>query len=117
MTSDERYRRMDAARVHARLTVQDLWLRYLALGGTGDAFEVDGYLEGLVSLDTFQQEVLAQTLNEALRDVHQSYLIPMSTPAIVEGWGDDRLGRLMEELLDPSSAHRPADAPHADPDT
>ena len=117
MTSDERYRRMDAARVHARLTVQDLWLRYLALGGTGDAFDVDGYLQGLVPLDTFQQEVLAQTLNEALRDVHQSFLIPMSTPGAVEGWGDDRLGRLMEQLLDPSSpAHRPADAPRADPD-
>ena len=44
MTSDERYHQMDAARVHAQLTLQDLWLRYLALGGTGDAFDLDGYL-------------------------------------------------------------------------
>src|SRR3712207_614343 len=39
MTSDERHRRMDAARVRAELTVRELWLRYVALGGTGDAFD------------------------------------------------------------------------------
>jgi len=115
MTSDERYQRMDAARVHARLTVQDLWLRYVALGGTGDAFDLDGYLQGLVPLDSFEQEVLAQSLNEALRDLHLSYLIPMSTPAAADGSGVDRLGRLVEELLDPSSpAHPPAQEPRAD---
>ena len=110
MTNDERYRRMDAARVHARLTVQDLWLRYLALGGTGDVFDLDGYLQGLVPLDTFEQDVLAQSLNEALGDLHQSYLIPLSTPAAAEGSGDDRLGRIVEQLLDtPSPAPRPAE--------
>jgi len=110
MTSDERHQRMDAARVHAQLTVQDLWLRYLALGGTGDAFDLDGYLQGLVPLDTFQQDVLAQALNEALRDLHQSYLIPLSTPGAAEGWDDDRLRRLMHRLVDgPQPAHHPTD--------
>jgi hypothetical protein len=115
MTSEERYRRMDAARVHARLTVQDLWLRYLALGGTGDAFDLDGYLQGLVPLDTFEQEVLAQSLNEALRDLHERYLIPMSAPAAADGSGDDRLSRLVEQLVDTSApADRPAEEPRAD---
>jgi hypothetical protein len=118
MTSDERHRRMDAARVHARLTVQDLWLRYLALGGTGDAFDLDGYLQGLVPLDTFQQDVLAQALNEALRDVYQSYLIPLSTPAAMDGWDDDRRRRLMEQLLaGPSPAHRPEPESRGDQDS
>src|SRR5215213_6007682 len=67
MASEARYRRMDAARVRAELTVQDLWLRYLALGGTGDAFDLDGYLQGLVPLDDFQQDIFAQALNDALR--------------------------------------------------
>jgi hypothetical protein len=108
MTSDERHRRMDAARVRAQLSVQELWLRYLALGGTGDAFDLDGYLQGLVPLDTFQQDVLAQTLNEALRDVYERYMIPLSTPAASEGWDHDRLRNLMAELLDPPpAAHRP----------
>ncbi len=106
---------MDAARAHARLTVQDLWLRYLALGGTGDAFDLDGYLQALVPLDTFQQDVLAQALNEALRDLHQSYLVPLSTPAAGEGWDDDRLRKLMERLLDgPSRFPRPDREPRGD---
>lgn len=119
MTSDERYRRMDAARVRAQLTVQDLWLRYLALGGTADAFDLDGYLQGLVLLDTFQQDVLAQALNEALRDLYQSHLIPLSTPVAVHGWDDDRLRRLMGQLLagSPSSASRPDDESRGDPDS
>ncbi|HEX2301045.1 MAG TPA: serine/threonine-protein phosphatase, partial [Pseudonocardiaceae bacterium] len=85
MTTEERYRHMDAARVHAQLTVQDLWLRCLALGGTGDAFDLDGYLQGLVPLDAFQQDVLAQAVNEALRDSYQAHHVPLSTPATADG--------------------------------
>ena len=90
---------MDAARVRAELTIQDLWLRYVALGGTCDAFDLDGYLQGLVPLDTFQQDVLAQALNEALRERYQSYLVPLSAPGAVDGWDDDRLRGLMDQLL------------------
>jgi hypothetical protein len=89
---------MDAARVRAELTVQDLWLRYLALGGTGDAFDLDGYLQGLVPLETFQQDVLAQALNEALDDGYRTYRVPLSTPAPIDAHGD-RLGRLIDELV------------------
>jgi hypothetical protein len=87
MTDDERHRRMDAARDRAELTVQDLWLRYVALGGTGDAFDLDGYLQGLTPLDTFQQDVLAQALNEALEDLYRAHHIPLSAPA--PGAADD----------------------------
>ena len=106
MTTDERYRRMDAARVRAELTVQDLWLRYLALGGTVDAFDLDCYLQGLLSLETFQQDVLAQALNEALEDGYRSYRIPLSTPAAQDGGNDDRLRELVEQLLDDRSQTR-----------
>ncbi len=107
MTSDERHQRMDAARVRAELTVQDLWLRYLALGGTCDAFDLDGYLQGLVPLETFQQDVLAQALNEALEDGYRSYRIPLSTPPPADA-GDDRLSRLIAELLEDQPAVPPA---------
>ena len=116
MTSDERHQRMDAARVHAQLTVQDLWLRYLALGGTGDAFDLDGYLQGLVPLEAFQQDVLAQTLNEALEERYQAHRVPLSTPAAVDGWNDDPLRTITEQLLDdPSPAHRPDHESSGDP--
>ena len=107
MTGDARYRQMDVARVQAQLTVQDLWLRYLALGGSGDAFDLDGYLQGLVPLDSFQQDVLAQALNEALQQVYQSYAVPLSTLAPVDGWDDDRLRGLVDRLIgDRSPPHR-----------
>ena len=109
---------MDAARVRAELTVQELWLRYVALGGTGDAFDLDGYLQGLVPLDDFQQDVLAQTLNEALTDLYHSYLVPLSTHAVIDGWADDRLRRLMDQLLpERPPAHRPTRESPVDPDS
>jgi hypothetical protein len=103
MTSDGRSRRMDAARVRAGLTVQDLWLRYLALGGTSDAFELDGYLQALVPLGTFQEDVLAQALNEALEDGYRSYRVPLSTMPVDDA-GDDRLRGLVDGLLDAAQA-------------
>jgi hypothetical protein len=115
MTSNARYRRMDDARVRAELTVQDLWLRYLALGGTGDAFDLDGYLQGLVPLDTFQEDVLAQALNESLRDSYQAHHIPLSTPAAVDGWDDDRLRELMDRLLEHGPRPAAPDSPPSDP--
>ena len=99
MTNDERHQRMDATRVRAELTVQDLWLRYVALTGTGDAFDLDGYLQGLVPLEPFQQDVLAQALNEALEDSYRAYRIPLS--ASPPGDADDGgLSRLTANLLD-----------------
>jgi hypothetical protein len=114
MTSDERYQKMDAARVHAELTVQDLWLRYVALGGSGDAFDLDGYLQGLVLLETFEQDVLAQALNEELRDRCQAHRVPLSASAAVEGWDDDRLRRLVDRLLHGPPAPPPDERPAGD---
>jgi hypothetical protein len=88
---------MDGARVRAELTVQGLWLRYVALGGTGDAFDLDGYLQGLIPLEVFQQDVLAQSLNEALEERYRETRIPLSTPA--PGESDDHLRSLAERLL------------------
>ena len=100
MAEEQRYRKMDAARIRAELTVQDVWLRYLALGGTGDAFDLDGYLQGVAPLEAFQQDVLAQALNEGLRELYQAHYIPLATPDVADGWGDERLRDLMEQLLD-----------------
>jgi hypothetical protein len=99
---------MDAARTRAELTVQDLWLRYLALGGTGDVFELDGYLQGLMPLETFQQDVLAQALNEALDDAYRAHHIPLSTPAD-DPEDDDRLTSLADELLHDRSTTPPSE--------
>ncbi|MGK5111254.1 hypothetical protein MY520_04460 [Geodermatophilus sp. CPCC 205506] len=89
---------MDSARVRAELSVRDMWLRYLALGGTGDAFDLDGYLQGLVPLEGLQQDVLAQALNEALADRYRADCVPLSTPPLRDVI-DERLDRVIEEML------------------
>jgi hypothetical protein len=98
MTSDDRHQRMEAARVRAGLTVQQLWLQYVAMGGTSDAFDVDGYLQGLVPLDTFQQDVLAQTVNEALEDLCRVFRVPLSAAA-GETPVDGTLREVVDQLL------------------
>jgi hypothetical protein len=112
MKNDHRHKAMDDARVGARLSVQDLWLRYLALGGSSDAFEIDGYLQGIVSLDSFQQDVLAQAVNEALEDVYRSLQVPLS--ATRDGGVVHRaLHSIIEQLLtpEPHAADETASSP------
>ena len=106
---------MDAARVRAALTVQTLWLRYVALGGTGDAFDLDGYLQGLVPLEAFQQDVLAQALNEALEDDFRAHLVPLSFPPSGDA-GDGELSRLITDLIgDRPPAGQDAEPPEGAP--
>lgn len=85
MISDDLYRRIDAARVHADLSVEDLWLRYLGCGGSNDEFDLDGFLQGLVVMDSFQRSVLSQTVNEALQDSQDSYSIPLTDGLTSDG--------------------------------
>jgi hypothetical protein len=79
MDTEDRYRQFETARVRGELTVQDLWLRYVALGGNRDAFDLDGYLHGLLPLGKFEEHVLAVALNERLDEVHRAALIPLPT--------------------------------------
>ena len=117
MTSDELAARMDAARGRAELTVQDLWLRYVALGGTCDAFDLGGYLQGLLPLGTFQQDIIAQALNEALEESYRAYRIQLSTPPPGDAV-DDRVRRLIGELLDggPPASPGPSPPPASHPE-
>ena len=98
MACDDRHLPVESARLRAELTVQELWLRYIALGGTGDAFDVDGYLQGLVPLDTFQQDVLAQAVNEELAETLRAAWVPLSI-AVGDGAGAGLLERIVAQLL------------------
>lgn len=114
MISHDRHLRMDAARTRAELSVQELWLRYLALGGTSDAFELDGYLQGLMPLDAFQEDVLAQSVNEALKDSYDCYNIPL-IPIAADG-SDERLRSIIARLLDEAPVPPADNRPRGDDD-
>jgi hypothetical protein len=101
MTTEDQHRAVETARVRADLSVQQLWLRYLALGGSSDAFDVDGYLQGMVPLETFQQDVLAQAVNEALEELYRSLQVPLS-----ETNADVPVDGSLTDVIDQLLAHR-----------
>jgi hypothetical protein len=94
MDVDGAHRAFETARRRGELTVQELWFRYLGLGGDADEFAVDGFLQGIVPLDGFQQRVLAQALNERLQEVYEAARITFPD---APGAGEAR--RAIDELL------------------
>ena len=71
---------MHIARTRAGLTIPELWLRYVALTGTRDEIDLEGFLLGLTTLEVGQQDVLAHALNEALEDDFRAQCVPISLP-------------------------------------
>ncbi|MFL6065996.1 MAG: hypothetical protein ACJ72G_15130 [Friedmanniella sp.] len=71
-----RHELFDAARQRAEWTVEQLWIHYLALGGTLLVFDVEAYLSGLMPMPPGQQDVLACALNERLADLYQAARVP-----------------------------------------
>jgi hypothetical protein len=55
----------------SEVTVDQLWLRYFALGGDAGPTEVDAYVHGLMSFSEFQHNVLALAVNERLDELPQ----------------------------------------------
>ena len=50
------------------LTLTELWLRYLALGGTASAARVAAYARGLQHPNSYQHNMIAQAINEHFID-------------------------------------------------
>src|SRR5215207_5826800 len=75
-----RHRIFQRARERADLSVEQLWLRYLELGGLADLIELDGFLHALVPLDDLQQDMLAHALNEGLEDAYRAARVPYLRP-------------------------------------
>lgn len=97
MTSGDRHAQVEAGRRRAELTVSDLWLRYVGLGGNGDLFDVDAYLNGLVPLDSLDQDMLAVAVNERLAELYAEARVPLATQAPVS---PAELRNVIADLLD-----------------
>jgi hypothetical protein len=74
-----RHRLFEAARHSAGWTVQQLWVDYLALGGTLRAVDLEHYLGGGSPMPPGQQDVLACALNERLTDLSDATRLPYLT--------------------------------------
>ena len=51
------------------LDLDELWLRYMALGGNADRMEIDGYLHGVLLVTPGEHNVLACAVNERLDEL------------------------------------------------
>ena len=99
MDTDDRHRLCETARVRGELTVQQLWLRYLALSGNHDEFDIDGYLQGILPLNTLEEDILAVALNERLDEIYRAARVPVAR-TMPDASGSNPLPGLVEELID-----------------
>lgn len=66
---------LEAARIQAGMSFQDLWIAYLALGGNARPDVVRGYLRGS-AIEPTDYDLLAQAINERFLDRGESYPVP-----------------------------------------
>lgn len=65
----EQRRRLRAAMKAADIPASELWLKYFSLSGDAGEYEVEAYLQGLLSLPPVQRDLLALAANELIDDL------------------------------------------------
>lgn len=87
-SKDDHQRQLTAVAIRAAcLTVQDVWLCYFSLTGDVDEYEVDAYLNGLISLPPLECDLIAHAVNELIDEIpplprapYRADLSPRQTP-------------------------------------
>ncbi|WP_103353573.1 PP2C family protein-serine/threonine phosphatase [Amycolatopsis sp. CA-128772] len=69
LPEDEQRRQIAACFARSDLTLEQLWMRYFALGGSLSLIELDSYLNGLTTLPRVDRDMLAHAVNERLDEV------------------------------------------------
>ncbi|KQR64104.1 hypothetical protein ASF98_11370 [Arthrobacter sp. Leaf337] len=65
-TEPEQRSQLRAALQAVDITVGELWLNYFSIGGAAGEYEVEAYLQGLLSLPRVQRDLLAMAANELI---------------------------------------------------
>lgn len=76
MTEDLQRSAFAAGYAHADLTLEQLWMRYFALGGTADLTDLDAYVAGLSTLPDHESDLLAHAVNERLDELFTRHRVP-----------------------------------------
>lgn len=66
---------LERSRQEVGLSVEDLWLRYVELGGTSTIQELDDYLQGVVTPTSHDHDLVAQALNERFWELGRNPLV------------------------------------------
>ncbi|WP_028266303.1 hypothetical protein [Arthrobacter sp. MA-N2] len=106
----QQQRMLAAAMKSAHITVGELWLKYFSLGGEVGEYEVEGYLQGLLSLPVLQRDLLAMAVNELIDNFPQGH-VPYSDELGVDGGSPKQ-----ESIQDPSQDPGPGPGPQQPPE-
>jgi hypothetical protein len=64
----EQRRRLLEALSAARISTGTLWLQYFSIGGSVGEYEVEAYLQGMLSVPELERDLLAMAANELLNN-------------------------------------------------
>lgn len=70
---------LERARRDVDMTMDDLWMRYFALGGMSSALEIEAYLLGALLAPRHDHDVLAVALNERFSELGGDHPVPYSS--------------------------------------
>jgi hypothetical protein len=74
--TDPRGDGLNLARVDAGLTLDELWLRYFALGGMSAGFEFEAHLYGALPTSVHDHDLIAHALNERFVELGGNHPVP-----------------------------------------
>ena len=80
----EQRRRLRSALKAADIQVSELWLKYFGMSGDAGEYEVEAYLQGLLSLPPVQRDLLAMAANELIEAVPRQYAPYSDDPDLME---------------------------------
>lgn len=107
----EQIRRLRAALKAAHISAGELWLNYFSIGGNVGEYEVEAYLQGLMSLPLIERDMLAMAANElidAAPRIHAPYaddLAAAAGPEPQDDNGQERSDDGQERSEDGEMAH------------
>ncbi|MFF1252931.1 hypothetical protein ACFVYC_10620 [Pseudarthrobacter sp. NPDC058329] len=62
----EQRSQLNSTLLKADITVSELWLQYFSMSGAAGEYEVNAYVEGLISLPAVQRDLLAMAAREIM---------------------------------------------------
>jgi hypothetical protein len=89
----EQRRRLRAALKVSDVSIGELWLNYSSIGGAVGEYELEAYLQGLLSLPATQRDLLAMAANELIDRaprIHAPYSDDLTTEAGPDPDRDDQ---------------------------
>ncbi len=97
-TTEGQSQALQAALKNTQLTLEELWHRYFALGGTAGLVEVESFLHDITGLPTLQRDLLAHAMNERLDDLAGRSRAPYTFQLREEGSATGPLAAMMTLL-------------------